>query len=123
MSYNLSADGLYCIYNQNRACTTENYPFTACPANMICDSCEDVTSIRRYKTFACVSGYKLSEDLQSCIADETQNCDSQIYPFTSCPDGAYCNYCQDSHGTRSNIAKCWFDYTLSEDGMSCSYTG
>ena len=123
MDYSLSADGLYCIHNESGTCTAESYPFTACPANMNCDSCRDSTNIMRYKTFACVSGYKLSEDLKSCVADETQNCDSQIYPFTSCPDGAYCNYCQDSHGTRSNIAKCWFDYTLSEDGMSCQYSG
>ena len=122
-NFSLSADGLYCIYNESGTCTAESYPFTACPANMICDSCDDSTSIMRYKTFACVSGYKLSEDLKSCVADETQNCDTKIYPFTSCPDGAYCNYCQDSHGTRSNIAKCWFDYTLSDDGLSCSYTG
>lgn len=123
MDYSLSADGLYCIHNESGTCTAESYPFTACPANMNCDSCRDSTNIMRYKTFACVSGYKLSEDLKSCVADETQNCDTKIYPFTSCPDGAYCNYCQDSHGTRSNIAKCWFDYTLSDDGLSCSYTG
>ena len=121
--FHLNADGTSCEKNDPNACTMSDYPFLSCPPNMTCESCSDAADIIRYKKLNCLPGYKPSEDLQSCIADEAQNCDSGIYPLANCPWNAYCNYCQDSKGTKFRISKCTYSYTLAEDGLSCEYAG
>lgn len=121
--YHLNADGTSCEKNDLNACTMSDYPFLSCPPNMTCESCSDAAETIRYKKLNCLPGYKSSEDLQSCIADDAQNCDSGIYPLANCPWNAYCNYCQDSKGTKFRISKCTYSYTLAEDGLSCEYVG
>ena len=122
-NYHLNADGTSCERNKSNACTLSDYPFLACPPNMTCESCTDAAETIRYKKLNCLPGYKSSEDGQSCVADEAQNCDAGIYPLKACPWNAYCNYCQDSKGTKFRISKCTYSYTLAEDGLSCNYAG
>ena len=122
-NYHLNVDGTTCEKNKYGSCTADSYPFLTCPPNMTCEKCADVSGTLRYKRLSCLSGYKLSEDGQSCVADEAQNCDAGIYPLKECPWNAFCNYCRDSKGTKFKISKCAYSYNLSEDGLSCNYAG